>query len=72
MNSINIDILSELCKKYAEISYSRATFKPHDIYKMYSVKQVVDGYQFTDYVKNQVTELKIGKNFQKQLMLFKY
>lgn len=63
LESIDYDLLNNMCREYTETTYSRATFKPKDIYKMYNVKEINGGYIFIDNAKNQTFDLKLGKNF---------
>ena len=63
LKSVDYNTLNNMCRKYAETSYARATYKPHDIYKMYNVKEINDGYTFLDNTKYQTFDLKVGRNF---------
>lgn len=63
LNEINIDVLDKICRRFCEISWKNATYKPNDIYSSYKVKESKDGFSFSDNVSHYYYDLKRGKNF---------
>lgn len=63
LNSVDIDILDKICRKFCEISWKNATYKPTDLYSTYRVKENKNGFSFSDNVSHYYYELKKGKDF---------